>query len=83
MSCGVGHRHGSDLVWLLLWHRPTAVALIQPLAWELPYATECSPKKQKNKKQKTNADPQAPPQTCLNRICILIKSQVIYGHIRA
>ena len=44
MSCGVGHRHGSDLVWLLLWHRRTA--------WELLYATECSPKKQKNKKTK-------------------------------
>ena len=23
----------------LLWRRPTAMALIQPLAWELPYAS--------------------------------------------
>ena len=45
--------------------------------------TKKQKKKSKKKKQKTNADPQAPPQTCLNRICILIKSQVIYGHIRA
>ena len=38
MSCGVGHRHGSDLVLLWLWHRLAAVALIRPLAWELPCA---------------------------------------------
>ena len=38
MSCGVGHRHGLDLVLLWLWCRPAAVAPIQPLAGELPYA---------------------------------------------
>ena len=27
---------GMELLWL--WHKPTALALIQPLAWELPYA---------------------------------------------
>ena len=32
MSCGIGCRHGSDL--LLLSCRPAAVAPIQPLAWE-------------------------------------------------
>ena len=37
MSCGVGHRLGSDLAFLWLWRRP-AVALIQPLAWEPLYA---------------------------------------------
>ena len=37
MSCGVGHRHGSDMA--LLWHRPGATALIRPLTWELTYAT--------------------------------------------
>ena len=37
-SCGVGRRCGSDpaLLWLWLW--PAAVAPIQPLAWEFPYA---------------------------------------------
>ena len=40
MSSGVSHRHDSDLMLLWLWHRPTATALIQPLAWEPPYATE-------------------------------------------
>ena len=39
MSCGVGHRCNSDLALLWLWCRPAAIALIPPLAWELPYAT--------------------------------------------
>ena len=38
MSCGVGHRCSSGPVWLWLWRRPAAVALIRPLAWEPPYA---------------------------------------------
>ena len=38
MSCGVGRRRGLDLVCLWLWHILAATALIQPLAWELPYA---------------------------------------------
>ena len=36
MSYGVGQRCGLDPVLLWLW--PAAVALIRPLAWELPYA---------------------------------------------
>ena len=43
MSCGVDRRQGSDPV--LLWCRPAAVALIQPLAWELPYAAGAALKK--------------------------------------
>ena len=39
MSCSIGHRYGSDLALLWLWHSPAAAAPIQPLAWELPYAT--------------------------------------------
>ena len=38
MSCGVGHRHSSDLALLCLWHRLVATSLIGPLAWEPPYA---------------------------------------------
>ena len=40
LSCGVGRRGGLDpkVLWLCLWCRPAAVALIQPLAWERPYA---------------------------------------------
>ena len=39
MSCGVGHRSVSDLVWLWLWRALAATALVRPLAWELTYAT--------------------------------------------
>ena len=38
MSCGVGRRHGLDLMWLWLWLWPAATAPIRPPAWELPYA---------------------------------------------
>ena len=38
LSCGVGRRGGLDPAWLWLWHRPAAIAPIQPLVWELPYA---------------------------------------------
>ena len=36
--CGYGSGVAMALVWLWLWCRPAAVALIQPLAWELPDA---------------------------------------------
>ena len=38
MSCGVVCRRSWDMVLLWPWCRPAAVALIQPLAWEFPYA---------------------------------------------
>ena len=44
MSCGVGHRHGSDPVLLWLWHRLAAVAPIKP-----PYAMGAALKSQKKK----------------------------------
>ena len=44
MSCGLGHRHGSDVALLWLWHRPAATAPIWPLAWECPYAMGITPK---------------------------------------
>ena len=50
MSCGLGCRCGSDLPWLWLWHRLAAVAPIQPLAWELPYATGAALKRKKEEK---------------------------------
>ena len=40
MTCSVGHRLDSDLLLLWLWHRQAAVALIQPLAWKLPHASQ-------------------------------------------
>jgi len=45
VSCGVDRRRGLDLTLLWLWCRPAAVALIQPLAWELPCATDQALKK--------------------------------------
>ena len=50
MSCAVAFRHGSDPA-LLLWLRPAATALIQPLAWVLPYATGAALKKTEKKKE--------------------------------
>ena len=56
MSCGVRCRLGLDPVLLWLWHRPTATALIRPLAWETPYAVgaaqEMAKRLDKKKKKK-------------------------------
>ena len=46
-----------DLVLLWLWHRPAAVALIQPLAWDLPYAVGAALKKKKRRKRKIKLKP--------------------------
>ena len=46
---GVGHRQGLDLALLWLWCRLTAVALIQPLTWELPYTAGLALKSKKKK----------------------------------
>ena len=35
------------MLWLWLWHRPAAVALIRPLAWELAYAASVALKKKR------------------------------------
>ena len=50
MSCGVGCRHGPDLVLLWLWRRPAATALTKPLAWEPPNAMGEALKSKKKKK---------------------------------
>ena len=50
MSCGMSQRHSSDPTLLWLWYRLAPVALIQLLAWELPYAMGVTLKKQKKKK---------------------------------
>ena len=49
MSFGVGRRQVSNLTLLWLWRGLAAVALIQPLAWELPYATDVALKSKKKK----------------------------------
>ena len=37
-----------DPLWLWLWHCLAAVAPVEPLAWELPYAMGTALKKEKN-----------------------------------
>ena len=54
VSCDVGCRHGWDPVLLWLWCRLAAAVSIQPLAWELLYATKCGPKKQKKQNKQKN-----------------------------
>ena len=50
--------HGSDLALLLLWLRLAAIAPIQPLAWETPYAAGAAPKSKKKKNlESENEDP--------------------------
>ena len=47
MNCGVSRKCGLDPVLLWLWYRPGTTALIEPLAWELPYAMGVPPPKKK------------------------------------
>ena len=54
MSCGVGCRHGFDLMLLWLWYRLAAVAPVGPLTWELSYAVGAALKSKKKKKKKPN-----------------------------
>lgn len=51
MSCGVGRRCGSDPALLWLWRRLAAIAPVQPLAWDPPYASGSGPRKGKKKKK--------------------------------
>ena len=52
MSCGVGHRGGSDPALLWLWPRLVATAPIGPLTWEPPRAVGMALKRQKSQKEK-------------------------------
>ena len=52
MSCGVSRRQGLDPALLWLWWRLAAAALIQLLAWELPYATGVALKNNNNNKKR-------------------------------
>ena len=65
MSCVVGCRHGLDPALLWLWRRPAAAALIQPLAWEPPYATGEALKRQTKKHpQDPKVFPKGPQKVC-------------------
>ena len=47
MTCGVGRRCGLDPALLRLWCRQAAAALIQLLAWEIPFTMGMHLKKKK------------------------------------
>ena len=49
-GCGIDRRFGLDPALLWLWRRLVAVALMRPLAWELPYAMSVALKKKRKKK---------------------------------
>ena len=51
MSCGVGHRHGSDPTLLWLWCRLAATDLIRPLNLGTSICRRCGPEKTKKKKK--------------------------------
>ena len=51
VTCGVGCRCDSHLALLWLWHRLSAAALIQPLAWEHSYVTSGVALKRRGKKK--------------------------------
>ena len=72
LSCGVGCRHGSDLVLLWLWLLPTATALIWLLSWELPFAAGATLKRPKKRKKKFSTN--ICPYVCLYIIymCVYI-----------
>ena len=55
MSCGVGRRRGLDPALLWLWRKPAAVAWIEPLGREFPYAAGAA---LNSKKQKKKSSPQ-------------------------
>ena len=52
VSYNVGHRRNLDLMLCELWCRPAAAALIQPLAWELPYTVGAALKRQNKQTKK-------------------------------
>ena len=51
MSCGVGHGCGWDAMLLWLWCRPAAIAPIEPLAWEPPYAVGIALKRERERER--------------------------------
>jgi len=77
VSCGVGHRHGSDPALLWLWRRPVAAALIRPLAWEPPYAAGVALEKEKKKKEKER---QKKKEVMYTYVCIMYIFINTYTH---
>ena len=80
VSGGVGRRCSLDFVLLWLWYRPAAIALIQPLAQELPYAIGVALRKKKRKRKSLERQPPSESDThCLGMElpCPLLKADCI------
>ena len=80
MSGGVGHRCGLDPKLLWLWCRPVAAALIQPLAWEPPYAMAVAlkrPKKKEKKKKKSKRLNQEKTETGVSMWLSVFRTQLV------
>ena len=69
MSCGIGHRRGSDPTLLWLWQRSAAIAPILPLTWELPYIMGAALKRKKKKKKKRERE-------CILKIGFVFKEKI-------
>ena len=65
MSWDVGHRRGSGLVLLWLWHRLAGAAPIHSLEWEIPHATDVALEKNRKTLQINNKLQQIHPKTKL------------------
>ena len=68
-----------DLALLWLWCRPAAAAPIQPLAWELPYATGAVLKQNKTKKQTKLSEHRGVEENSWSYKCI---DNVVYSKMR-
>ena len=74
MSCGVGHRCGSDPTLLWFWCRLAATAPIGPLAWEPPYATGVAQEKAKRQKKKKKKCQEIAPVLSVSKPSSLLNS---------
>ena len=77
VSSGVGLRCGLDPALLWLWRRSAGVALIRPLAWELPYATSTALKSNNNNNNNSQNHPLACGMCSIN-ISRVSRGQCVY-----
>ena len=78
---GIGLKGSSDLVLPWLWPRLAAAALIQLLAWELPYAAGVVLKKktkQKNKKNNNNKRRKSSGSNARSKVLLLDSKSMFY-----
>ena len=79
MICGVNIRHGLDPALLWLWCRLAAIAPVQPLAWELPYAGGAALKCKKTFFKQVNSCP-FPNSKTLNILTAVSSQDEDMGH---